>query len=234
MNIFRMIGDSLHFTAILVLLFKIVLSRSCHGVSAKSQVLYLVVFLARYLDLFTNFVSLYNTTAKIFFIASSSSIVFMTSAIFPSRTTADLDTLWVSPLIGGPAILALVINNELSVMEILWTFSIYLETIVMLPQLQLSTKTKPDHVILGYMALMGSYRLFYCFNWIYRYQYEGSYDPIAIVSGVIQTAVYIIFLIKNYDVIRRDLAMYSHLENDAENWGVGGEEKQEQLKEEIP
>ena len=103
-------------------------------------------------------------------------------------------------------------------MEILWTFSIFLEAIVMLPQLHLSTKTKPDRVILIYMALMGSYRLFYCFNWIYRYHYEGSYDPISIVSGVVQSGIYLVFLMQNYDVIRRDLAMYSYMEGDGENW----------------
>jgi len=41
------------------------------GISFKSQALYAVVFLTRYLDLFWSYISLYNTTMKIFFIASS-------------------------------------------------------------------------------------------------------------------------------------------------------------------
>lgn len=43
----------------LVLLLKIQATKSCAGVSLKTQELYAIVFLTRYLDLFTNFVSLY-------------------------------------------------------------------------------------------------------------------------------------------------------------------------------
>ena len=35
------------------------------GISGKSQVLFAVVFTARYLDLFTNYLSLYNTCMKV-------------------------------------------------------------------------------------------------------------------------------------------------------------------------
>lgn len=35
------------------------------GISGKSQILFLCVFAARYLDLFTSFISLYNTTMKV-------------------------------------------------------------------------------------------------------------------------------------------------------------------------
>lgn len=39
------------------------------GISLKTQELYLVVFIARYLDLFTNFHSLYNSVMKVFYLA---------------------------------------------------------------------------------------------------------------------------------------------------------------------
>ena len=35
------------------------------GISGKSQILFLCVFVSRYLDLFTSFISLYNTTMKV-------------------------------------------------------------------------------------------------------------------------------------------------------------------------
>lgn len=38
---------------------------SLTGISGKSQVLFAVVFTARYLDLFTNYISLYNTCMKV-------------------------------------------------------------------------------------------------------------------------------------------------------------------------
>lgn len=42
----------------------------------KTQELYVVVFLARYLDLFTDFISVYNTVMKLVFIGSSLAIVW--------------------------------------------------------------------------------------------------------------------------------------------------------------
>lgn len=48
------------------------------GISFKTQALYVVVFFARYLDLFTgDFVSIYNTIMKLFFIGSSCYILYL-------------------------------------------------------------------------------------------------------------------------------------------------------------
>jgi hypothetical protein len=58
MNLFRLAGDMTHLASCLVLLLKIVATKSCRGVSLKTQELYLLVFCARYLDLFTSFISL--------------------------------------------------------------------------------------------------------------------------------------------------------------------------------
>lgn len=72
MNIFRFLGDLSHLASIFILLHKIQTSRSCRGISFKTQVLYLVVFLTRYVDLLTGpYVSVYNTLMKLFFIGST-------------------------------------------------------------------------------------------------------------------------------------------------------------------
>jgi len=47
------------------------------GLSFKTQALYVVVFVTRYLDLFYRWVSLYNSAMKLFFIASSCYILFL-------------------------------------------------------------------------------------------------------------------------------------------------------------
>ena len=77
MNIFRFVGDLSHLLAIILLLLKIWKTRSCAGISGKSQILFLVVFVTRYLDLLTSFISLYNTTMKLFFIASAAGTVYL-------------------------------------------------------------------------------------------------------------------------------------------------------------
>lgn len=53
MNFFRLIGDLSHLASIFILIQKIVKSRSARGISFKTQVLYVVVFLTRYVDLIT-------------------------------------------------------------------------------------------------------------------------------------------------------------------------------------
>ena len=45
------------------------------GVSLKTQELYLIVFVTRYLDIFTTFISAYNLVMKIIFLATSALIV---------------------------------------------------------------------------------------------------------------------------------------------------------------
>ena len=77
MNIFRLFGDLSHLLAIVLLLLKIWKTRSCAGISGKSQILFLVVFVSRYLDLLTSFISLYNTVMKLLFIGTGALTVHL-------------------------------------------------------------------------------------------------------------------------------------------------------------
>ena len=173
MNIFRLLGDVSHLLAILILLTKIWKTRSCAGISGKSQILFLIVFVTRYLDLVTNFVSLYNTTMKVFFIASAAATVFLMYRKFKATYDGNHDSFRIELLLAPCLLLALVLNNEFSVMEILWTFSIYLESLAILPQLFMVSKTGEAETITShYLFALGSYRALYILNWIYRYSLQ--------------------------------------------------------------
>lgn len=76
MNIFRFFGDLAHLASIFILIHKIQTSRSARGISFKTQILYSVVFVTRYLDLFTE-TSLYRFVMKVFFIGSSLYILYL-------------------------------------------------------------------------------------------------------------------------------------------------------------
>lgn len=52
------------------------------GISFKTQALYVTVFVARYLDLFHTWVSVYNFTMKLFFICSSVYILYLMKVRF--------------------------------------------------------------------------------------------------------------------------------------------------------
>jgi len=82
-------------------------------------------------------------------------------------------------------------------MEITWAFSIYLESVSMVPQMWMIHKSREvDLFTSQYLIAMGSYRALYIANWIYRFQTEGFYDLIAIVGGSVQVSkIEIIFLI---------------------------------------
>jgi ER lumen protein retaining receptor len=191
MNIFRLTGDLSHLLAIIILLLKIWKTRSCAGISGKAQILFLVVFVSRYLDLVTNFISVYNTAMKIFFVGSAAATVYLMYVKFKATYDGNHDTFRIEFLLGPCALLALVLNHEFSTMEILWTFSIYLESVAILPQLFMVSKTgEAESITSHYLFALGSYRGLYILNWIYRYYAEGFYDIIAIVAGCVQTILY--------------------------------------------
>lgn len=191
MNIFRLLGDLSHLLAVIILLLKIWKTRSCAGISGKSQILFAIVYTTRYLDLFTTFISAYNTFMKIIFISASIATVFLMYVKFKATYDHNHDTFRIEFLILPTFVLALLINHELAFIEVLWTFSIYLESVAILPQLFLVSKTgEAESITSHYLFALGSYRGLYLFNWVYRYYAEDHYDLIAIVAGLVQTVLY--------------------------------------------
>mmetsp|Transcript_37514 Transcript_37514/g.60061 ORF Transcript_37514/g.60061 Transcript_37514/m.60061 type:complete len:221 (+) Transcript_37514:41-703(+) len=202
MNIFRLAADMIHLISIFILLIKVAGAQNCRGISLKTQALYCVVFTCRYLDLFWNFWSLYNWVMKLIFIGSSYTIVYYMKYQKPTCKTYDAShdhfKVWI--LVIPCLILALFFNVSFTPFEILWAFSIYLESVSILPQLIMVQKYARDNqgtvqnITSHYVFCLGAYRALYLINWIYRYLSEPSYyDPIAWVSGVVQTLLYIDF-----------------------------------------
>lgn len=77
------------------------------------------------------------------------------------------------------------------VIQILWAFSIWLESVAILPQLFMLQRTgEAETITTHYLAALGAYRGLYIPNWIWRYFAEGYFDPIAVVGGVVQTVLY--------------------------------------------
>ncbi|GAA5994853.1 Erd2p [Rhodotorula paludigena] len=192
MNLFRLLGDLSHLASIFILVHKIQKTRSVRGVSFKTQLLYLIVFLTRYVDLLTGpHISLYNTVMKLFFIGSSAYVVYLMRVKFRPTQDPAIDTLRLEYLIGPCAVLALIFNYRFTISEILWSFSIYLEAVGILPQLFMLSRTgEAETITTHYLFALGAYRALYIPNWVYRYFAEDTIDPIAVVSGLVQTALY--------------------------------------------
>jgi len=181
--------------------------------------MFLIVFITRYLDIFTNFHSVYNSIMKILYISCSAAIVYIISFKEPWKTTNDRsqDTfLHYKFAIVPCAVLALIINQKFTPMEvradsapgstacltsrlcpqILWTFSIYLEAVAIVPQLIVLQRFQEVENLTGnYVFLLGAYRAFYLLNWVYRAATETYYHHhwIVWISGLVQTALYVDF-----------------------------------------
>ncbi|KAJ2766340.1 endoplasmic reticulum retention protein [Coemansia nantahalensis] len=192
MNIFRLAGDLLHLGSILILIARLQQTKSCAGISFKTQVLYLVVFATRYLDLVLSFVSVYNTLMKVFFLASAGYIVYLMYSPLKASYDKALDSFRIEFVLGGAALFAVAFPHKYTVLEVLWSFSIYLEAVAIMPQLFQMTRTgEADNITSHYVFALGGYRALYIVNWIYRYYTEDGYtDYIAWVAGVVQTALY--------------------------------------------
>ncbi|KAG6793238.1 hypothetical protein POTOM_002435 [Populus tomentosa] len=162
MNIFRLVGDMTHLASVLVLLLKIHTIKSCAGISLKTQELYALVFATRYLDIFTHYVSFYNTVMKLIFLGSSFSIVWYIRRHKLVRRSYDKDhdTFRHLFLVLPCLILALLIHEKFTFREVTWTFSLYLEAVAILPQLVLLQRTRNiDNLTGQYVFLLGYFLL---------------------------------------------------------------------------
>lgn len=175
---------------------------SIAGISVRTHELFLLVFVTRYLDLFFTFYSLYNTLMKIVYIVSTASIVYTIKFQEPIKSTYDRaqDSFlhWkfaVAPC-GVIAFMTHLIGSgisDFSLVELLWTFSIYLEAVAILPQLIVLQRYREVENLTGnYVFFMGAYRGLYILNWIYRAHTERNYKHHWVVyfCGVLQTLLY--------------------------------------------
>lgn len=103
----------------------------------------------------------------------------------------NLDTFKISYLLGGSAILAVAFPYFYTPSEILWAFSLWLESVAILPQLFMLQRTgEAETITTHYLFALGIYRTLYIPNWIYRYITTGFYDPIPVLAGIVQTILY--------------------------------------------
>ncbi|RMZ90514.1 hypothetical protein DV736_g2240, partial [Chaetothyriales sp. CBS 134916] len=199
MNFFRVLGDVSHTASKCILIWAIHWNRSAEGVSLLTQLLYITVFVTRYLDLFwvppTR--SWWNFVLKNFYIWSSIYIVVLMTRVY--ARTREREKAWRlgayalgASMLAAPLV-SLIFNGVRgsSIIEILWTFSIILESVCVLPQLLLLRQTTVPTVIDSfYLLTLGLYRAFYLLNWIYRLFTPNKPDPISVIFGIVQTAFY--------------------------------------------
>ena len=94
-------------------------------------------------------------------------------------------------LLAGAALLAIIFPYKYTIAELLWTFSIWLESVAILPQLFIVQRTgEAETITTHYIFALGIYRALYIPNWLWRYFVDGYKDPIAVLAGLVQTVLY--------------------------------------------
>merc|ERR1711904_596255 len=102
------------------------------------------------------------------------------------------------PVIIFPCITAaLLLTNEYSMLEILWTFSEFVEGFAMVPQYIFCYREKGqrDWGAGLYVISLGSYRVFYALNWIYKKIQMPHYSDVqSWIGGIIEIMFFLDFL----------------------------------------
>lgn len=139
---------------------------------------------------------------KVLYIVSTASIIYTIRFQEPIKSTYDkgqdtfLHWKFAAAPCGAVALVTHLVGNgflKIDVLELLWTFSIYLEAIAILPQLIVLQRYREVENLTGnYIFFMGAYRALYIVNWIYRAHTEANYKHHWVVyfCGVLQTLLY--------------------------------------------
>ncbi|XP_075437206.1 ER lumen protein-retaining receptor 3-like [Ascaphus truei] len=128
---------------------------------------------------------------QVIFLLCAYVTVYLIYGKFRKSNDGENDTFRLEFLLVPVIGLSFLENYEFTPLEIMWTFSIYLESVAILPQLFMISKTgEAESITTHYLFFLGLYRLLYLANWIWRYHTESFYDQIAVVSGVVQTIFY--------------------------------------------
>lgn len=212
MNGYQIAGDLTHLLAIIFLLFKLLKTKCAAGVSGKTQLLYAVIFCSRYSDLFSNTSSLYFPVYKIVFISLTLSTTYLIFKRYKKTYEKELDVFRIEFLVVPCILLACFYNYDFTPPEILWAFSIYLEAVVIIPQIVIIHKAgRAEKYIMPYILLLTTYRVLYIFNWIHKAVYLiGRPDTISYRSGYTQVLIYVGFLIYYVLYIKDKTASSNH------------------------
>lgn len=196
-NIFRYLGDYMHLIGIVVLLFTIISRKSVQGISRTTQILYFVVFVTRYLDLLDHSQQAYLVFFKLTYIATAIAVLVL-FAKYDKTYEWRNDSVSISAIVCPCIIATFILTNEYTILEVLWTFSEFIEGFAMVPQYIFCYRERGGDRSAGtgmYVICLGGYRVFYALNWIYKKVQMPQYSDIqSWIGGVVEILFFIDFV----------------------------------------
>ncbi|KAJ8683111.1 hypothetical protein QAD02_018903 [Eretmocerus hayati] len=189
-----------------ILLMRLLMKRNCAGISGKTQLLYAIIFIARYIDIFANFSSGPELTAlpKFTLIALSYGIVLLMFFCCSESYQIHHDKFRIDLLIVPCLVLSMLANYGMNIVEVMWSFSVFLESVAILPQLYMISKQKRvESIVYHYITLLAVSKMLLLIEGIYSQMYYVRYaDRISLAAGIIQLMFY-------FDFFSNDLPLMS-------------------------
>jgi ER lumen protein retaining receptor len=194
-NIFRYAADFSHVIAIIILLVKILRRKSCAGISLRTHIVYMVVFVTRYCNNEYFFPPLYNIVFKTFYLGSTALTIGLMLTKLRKTYNRKRDSFSMLLILLVPIPFAVLTAMNRQIVEILYTYSLWLEAVAIVPQLFLLQRTQRiENLTKDYIFFLGTYRLFYVLNWARKAVFKNKTPKVVWATGIIQTIIYLDFL----------------------------------------
>ena len=208
LKIFRFVGDALMIISRLFLMQKIKSSASVSGLSLKTNFLYLIVYLLRYVDLFwvkytkpvgyrtvVNWLNVYNSCFKVFLISFQLLMCYLIAIKYRKSYYGRFDTFPISVLLLISCVISALISSKIFfLVDFSYTLSLVLESVAILPQLVMTQESEDcESMTSKYIFLLGLYRFNYMIYFVLLKVNGKNIDMLMIFTSLIQTALYIDF-----------------------------------------
>ena len=195
-NIFRYIADFTHLFSVLILLYKMITKKTSVGVSLKTHIIYLSVYLFRYINSAFFSPPLYNILFKIFYIAAEVVIIVLIKFVYKRTYEVRQDNFRIIFIYLLCLPLAYFTAPRSTWYILCHSYSLWLEPFAIIPQILLFSRSRKIDVMgKDYVFLLSIYRLFYLLNWIYKAVTETGSTPMNVwITGILQTVIYADFI----------------------------------------
>lgn len=207
-------------------------TQSVAGLSLNTQICYGVAFFARFVSVIKHEGYLpYDSSGDVIYriveflaLLLAGYVIFMAAIKYKATYTWDLDRVNCLILIGPALILASLIHPNLNnsyFADIAWTFSLYLESIAMFPQLYMFSKKggEVEALTSHFVASQGLSRFCALAFWLFSFQelnnypggnwslFKGYVGYFVMLFQILQVLLFSDFLYEYYKSLRRGLPM---------------------------
>lgn len=185
------VGDVTHLLALFLCIAVVLRESGTEGVSFKTHFLFFIVFTTRFLNVFFCDQSIYLILYKVMLWTGTLKIVvFMWAlgSLEDKRDTLPLAVVLVPTLIVTMVFGVYSVDDRGLILEFLWIFSMYLESIAMLPQYiycyRDGNNTSP--LVSSYVLSMGFYRMVFGLSWAFDFFFQPyELDASSLISGLL-------------------------------------------------